>query len=550
MNIKMKKLSSLEKVFLNNEPDAISGKIDAIFRNETHSYQIAYCHECSEGCHFEFAAIENSGSFPGKVRIREVGNVPSLLPAYASFDEDYLTTKPGLFPDPLFEIDNNEIKLVPNQWRSIWIDLESQEDTPAGIYTVMIKLISKDGNELGAIEETIEVLNAQLPKQDLICTEWMHYDCIGTHYRVDMLSEEHWKLIEQYVSAAVDHGVNMLLTPLFTPPLDTKVGGERPTVQLVDVCLMNGEYSFDFTKLKRFIDMCQRLGIEYFEMSHLFTQWGAQHAPKIVAIVDGVQKQVFGWDTQATGAEYKAFLDCFLPELTKTLKEWNIAEKCWFHISDEPNIKQLDSYKAAQGIIDKHLEGFKIMDALSDLDFYKSGLVKNPVPASNHIQPFIDEKVQDLWVYYCCGQYLDVSNRFMAMPSHRNRILAVQLYKYDIIGFLHWGFNFWYTQYSIKPINPYAVTDAGCAFPSGDAFLVYPGEDGRPVESIRLKVFREVFFDLRAMKLLEKLTSKDFVMGIIEEQSQVNITFTDYPRDKQYISRMRNKINAEIKERL
>ena len=34
---------------------------------------------------------------------------------------------------------------------------------------------------------------------------------------------------------AVAHGVNLLYTPLFTPPLDTQVGGERTTVQLVDV---------------------------------------------------------------------------------------------------------------------------------------------------------------------------------------------------------------------------------------------------------------------------------------------------------------------------
>ncbi|MES9143981.1 glycoside hydrolase domain-containing protein, partial [Cutibacterium acnes] len=76
----------------------------------------------------------------------------------------------------------------------------------------------------------------------------------------------------------------------FTPPLDTKVGGERPTVQLVGVNVTNGKYSFDFSKLKRFVDMCLGLGVEYFEMSHLFTQWGAAFAPKVIATVDGVEK--------------------------------------------------------------------------------------------------------------------------------------------------------------------------------------------------------------------------------------------------------------------
>ena len=36
----------------------------------------------------------------------------------------------------------------------------------------------------------------------------------------------------------------MLLTPVFTPPLDTTVNGERLTVQLVDVRRDAGVYSF------------------------------------------------------------------------------------------------------------------------------------------------------------------------------------------------------------------------------------------------------------------------------------------------------------------
>jgi len=136
------------------------------------------------------------------------------------------------------------------------------------------------------------------------------------------------------------------------------------------------------------------------------------------------------------------------------------------------------------------------------------------------------------------------------MPSRRNRIIATQFYKFNIAGFLQWGFNFWFSQYSIRKINPYAVTDAGNAFPSGDAFMVYPGEDGYPVESIRLKVFREALFDLRAMKLLESLTSREFVMGIIEEGLDKPISFSVYPRNEQYITSMRNRINKEIKDRL
>ena len=115
--------------------------------------------------------------------------------------------------------------------------------------------------------------------------------------------------------------------------------------------------------------------------------------------------------------------------------------------------------------------GFHTIDALSDVGFCEKGLVDLFAPGTNCMEPFLERGMEGLWTYYCTGQWKEVSNRFMAMPSARTRILGVQLYLYKISGFLHWGFNFYNSQYSIKHINPYAVTDAGEAFPSGDALF-------------------------------------------------------------------------------
>ena len=45
-----------------------------------------------------------------------------------------------------------------------------------------------------------------------------------------------------------------------------------------------------------------------------------------------------------------------------------------------------------------------MIDALSNVDFYKRGIIKNPIPANNHIEPFVEAGVKPLWTYYCCGQ--------------------------------------------------------------------------------------------------------------------------------------------------
>lgn len=229
------------------------------------------------------------------------------------------------------------------------------------------------------------------------------------------------------------------------------------------------------------------------------------------------------------------------------MRAWGIDGVTYFHISDEPREEHLESYRAAKESLGNLLDGFKTFDALSSYEFYKHGLVEKPIPGNNEIEEFLEHGLTDMWTYYCTGQFYEVSNRFMSMPSARNRIYGVQLYKYDIIGILHWGYNFYNSQFSIEHINPYEVTDAMCAFPSGDAFLVYPGADGYPEESLRMMVHYEALTDLRALKFLESLTCKEHVMELIEGELCEPLTFRRYPKSDMYLLNLRNRVNQEIK---
>lgn len=543
--IKTKLLSSLAKVFSDEELTAESWDKGSMLSNEVYSFQVAY------------RCVQESGNVPDQVNIRvkselspyttlrKVTLIQSDLPCYEDHDENVLRTTTGLYPDLLRPL-NNSVSLT-KEWQSIWITVDPQGQIKADNYPVKLLFETQEGEVLASEVFHITIIDNKLPKQTLINTEWFHTDCIATWYGDDVFCEAHWKRIEQFVKTAVNHGINMILTPLFTPPLDTKVGGERPTVQLVSVEKSGDSYKFTFDRLDRWTKLCKANGVEYFEFSHLFTQWGAKHAPKIIATVNGELKQIFGWDTDAAGAEYESFLDQFLPVLVSFIKANNLEKCSYFHVSDEPSEDHLESYENASRILNKHLADFPIIDALSSYTFYEKGLVKRPIPASNHIEPFLQNKVPDLWTYYCCGQYKQVSNRFFNMPSARNRIIGVQLYKYNIAGFLQWGYNFWYSQYSIHPIDPFKVTDAGKAFPSGDAFTVYPGEDG-PLESIRLEVFYEALQDLRALKHLEELVGRDTVIKLLEDGLETPITFTQYPKDAQWLLNKREEINQMISE--
>lgn len=263
--------------------------------------------------------------------------------------------------------------------------------------------------------------------------------------------------------------------------------------------------------------------------------------------MDGTYKQIFGWETDAIGEEYKTFLGQFIPELIRFIECMGIKHCSYFHVSDEPGLKDMDVYQDASNILAKYLYDFPVIDALSDFKFYEMGIIKSPIPATDHIEPFLEHGVPNLWTYYCCGQYREVGNRFFNFPSSRNRILGIQLYKFNIKGFLHWGFNSWYASNSRYPVDPFRVSDAGYALPSGDAFVVYPGKDG-PLESLRLDVLTEALQDLRALRLLEGKIGRDAVLKMLEEGLEKPITFKQYPLDPQWILLKREQINKRIIE--
>lgn len=545
--LELRCISSLAKVFADEElTERPYGKASAL-ANEIFSFQVAYRSDRL----IKGIRINAESSSGDVITLRAVGLVPSEMPVYLDHDEHVLRATPGLYPDPLLEPSVMAgWTALPKQWRSVWVTAEPGESVMPGKGEIRIRFESASGGELGEASFELERLASALPEQQLIHTEWFHTDCLATHYKVEVFSEAHWRLIESYVGTAAKHGINMLLTPLFTPPLDTQIGGERPTVQLVDVQRTGtGTYRFGFDRLNRWVELCRRQGIAYFEFSHLFTQWGAKHAPKIMALdEDGETKRIFGWETDAGGEDYRAFIGQFLPALTAWIKANGLERYSYFHVSDEPSIDHLASYASASEMVAEHLKEFPVIDALSDFAFYEKGLVKNPIPANDHIEPFLEHGIESLWTYYCCGQYKQVANRFFSMPSARNRILGIQLYKFDLAGFLHWGYNFWYSQHSRAEIDPYRVTDAMHAFPSGDAFLVYPG-DGKPVESIRLEVLREALQDLRALRLLEERYGREYVLAGLEEGLEQPISFSRYPRDAEWLLAKREWVNAGLRER-
>ncbi len=544
-------ISSLEKCFLD---DNISEKREynrgSCLKNEI--FRFGVCYTSGEVFNSRRTVILSVDS-PLKecISVRRVEQVPVQMPIFNHmYDDNYLRTTPGLYPDLLLPIDETGRLPLTHNTHSLWVEVDLQSNFSGGVYPITLIFTDAENREaVASVTFTLEIIDAHLPKESLTFTQWFHCDCLADYYRVEVFSDRHFEIIESFLRTARKNGINMILTPIFTPPLDTRIGGERTTVQLVDVCLEGGSYRFDFTKLGRWIDICHSVGIHQFEMAHLFTQWGAKHAPKIVATVNGETKRIFGWDTEATGVEYSLFLRAFIPELLAFLKSRGVDKNCVFHVSDEPTPEMKESYLAARNVVRELLDGYVVMDAMSDYSLYAEGIVDKPIPNTFDLEAFVENGVPDLWTYYCCSQSGVVSNRYIAMPSARNRIIGMQLYKYDIRGFLHWGYNYYNDQHSYHSVNPFTSTDGEYFSPAGDAFSVYPAPDGVAYESLRIGVFHDALQDMRALQLCERLCGRDFVLTLIEKNGEA-LTFKSYPKDSEFILSTREAVNEAIKHAL
>ncbi len=532
-------LSSLEKIYKNDIIPKNNFSSFSMLRNEKKSFQIA---------------VECENSFDGKLIINtsfeytlySVKYIKSDLPMTKDADDYYRFSEDGYYPDLLIPV--NDTISFKNGVNIFWVEIKSSKEL---VGNNNIDIILRDASDFETKNSiSVEVIDYDINFKNFIYTNWFHTDCLSSYYGCDVFSDEYWRITKNFLQTAVEYGMTCVLTPLFTPPLDTEVGKERPTVQLVDVSVKNGKYCFGFDKLDLWIKMATECGIKYFEMSHLFTQWGAGHAPKIMATVDGEYKRIFGWETKASSKEYTKFLKKFSTSLKEYLETKNLKDRTLIHVSDEPNFSMLIPYSKASKLIHKLFKGYKIVDALSDHWFYKLKIVSSPIPSNDHIDNFIG-KCPYLWTYYCSAQNKKyVSNRFFCNDSIRTRVIGYQMYKFDIKGFLHWGYNFYYTQLSKDVIDPFKVSDAGGKFPSGDSYIVYPSKDGTPYHSIRLKVFFDALQDMAALNVLEELTDKQTCIDIIEEDGKHTLTFSQYPHSDEWLLSTREKINYKIKENL
>jgi hypothetical protein len=530
--------SSLKRVYPKSPPGSAGNYKLLAARNGTFSFQA--CVQNSE-THFLAAKCRVTGPDDLKIQVRRVGYVPlwKVTSETPVSDLEGLEYSPGLVPDPLYPDAKEWIGPFENQ--SFWITIKVPADAAPGVKP--LKVVFDLGKSYAQATQSV-TLKAEIevspftiqPRHDFPVTHWWRAQCIWDWYKTEPFDERWWEITRNYIQDLVDHGNDCIYVSMV--PI-SEFPSKRPPQYIVVTEPEPGKYEFDFSRVKRFLDMAKSCGARYYEWGHLWSCMGADHPVMIYKTEHEQLIPLWPTETSPTSDIYKNFLKQFLPQFHDFLAKEKVLDVSYFHVSDEPNGRaQLQHYKQAREILREYAPWMKVMDALADPEYARQGLCDMPIPQPQDATPFMKEKIPH-WIYYCLAPLGPWMNRFLDTPLPKLRTEGFVLYKEGARGFLHWGYNMWYFMGSERLLDPFTDSTAGHQVSAGDPFVVYPGKDG-PIDSIRWEVFAEALQDYA---ILQTAGVKPDSALLSEIKS-----YADFPKSEEWLKETLGKILRQPSE--
>ncbi|MDR3132422.1 MAG: DUF4091 domain-containing protein [Prevotellaceae bacterium] len=434
-------------------------------------------------------------AFVGYVRLGQYSDLPS---------KDRLLSPSGYFPDQLFDIESIDVASLSNQ--PVWITYPIPKDASPGIYAATLSFSGIVNGKKFTIKKQIyaKVYDVVLPEQTLWVTNHFNSSTalayMNNQEPVVRFSDRYWELLKILANSMGSHGQNTyLISPLEF--CKYKIDGLN--------------YSFDFTDFDNMVEFFIREGgLKRIEGGYLgghivegdykspigvtYPVKSAAPGESTVFRMDTIKQQPLENDT------LHAFLTQFFPALYHHLRNKGWDKMYIQHISDEPGDAAAKSYIQISEFLHRLAPEIKVIDAVVSNKLANSVDIWVPVLHNlNKDYAFFQEqqKRAEVWFYTCVTPQGNYANRFIELPLLQMRILHWINYRFNITGYLHWGFNHWHLQTPGEAA--YHHPTANMVWPAGDTYIVYPGYN-KVYSSIRLEAMRDGIADYELLKLLEQ----------------------------------------------
>ncbi|MFQ9476921.1 DUF4091 domain-containing protein [Barnesiella intestinihominis] len=366
------------------------------------------------------------------------------------------------------------------------------------------------------IQVKIKIYSLVIPSLEsanLSQTNWLFCDNVAKHHNVETWSEAHLEILKEYLRNQLDLRNDYLMIPAGKPVCDE----------------MGKVVDFDFTEAEIVGNLALEMGMKYITGGFAI-KWKVWNLPQLY----------LKWnELDVKTEEAQRQLHLYYKRCSECLKRNGWGEKYLQCILDEVQEYSMDSYALVSRIVKAYLPDVKINDPVETFDAvdYVDIMVSKQVSYEAKLAEYRreQEKGANIWIYTCAFPAGRAMKRIIDLPLATTRLPIWLCYKYGLKGFLCWGYNV-HTPMFEK--NTCLGAGGNNKLQAGDGFIVYPGQDGRPWNSVRAHVQRMAMEDFELLYALGK-TDKAFVLSCIEELCR---SFTDYETDSKLFYNVRKKI--------
>lgn len=415
---------------------------------------------------------------PEAVQWNFVGSIPLLTNAPNQPESVIVRPAPARFPDYLMTERESAVK--KGMYKSVWLTISIPETVASGKYTGDIMISADHGEKSMPFSLTVYPLT--LPAiRHLKVTEWYNTRNFKRFHDISETYSDAWfDMLSKYAQNMAEHRQNVFRIPMSTIGISmTK----------------SGELQFDFSQF----DQMARVFWDTGKMDYLETGLLAKFGEGGWNSTE-ISFRDFTIDEAGTGKQFtwsgEKVIPYLLPAFERHLRKLGWLDKTLFHIHDEPTIRNVMAWCNISETIHKYAPDLVRFDAIETTNLFDD--IEIAIPKLDHLDAWYDTYEEaarngtELWFYtvgiYQAGTY---PNKTIDMPAMDNRVMHWLNYKYDLTGFLHWGWNYW-TE------HPYEETGMHI----GDGWQVYPVKDG-VINSLRWEQMRNGIQDYECFIILE-----------------------------------------------
>jgi hypothetical protein len=391
----------------------------------------------------------------------------------------------GFWPDCLDTAARLPLEAQAN--RPVWIKVAVPRNAAPGHYAGELEVRSDSGTVVFPVR--LEVLEATLPVPEdwgFHLDIWQQPESVARYHRVDLWSPEHFALLRPLMTRLAQAGQKTITCSLYNEPWNAQTYDWIPGM-VEWRKLSDGSWEYDYTVFDRWVEfMSEEIGLNDARI-HCYTMvpWSLTFR-----YTDVAQQATVDLELTPGTPEYDAHWGPFLRDFVRHLRAKGWLERARISMDERED----ELMHGALDTLARHAPELKVASAvnvptelLAELDDVSRVMWKEfPFDPAELEARRQEGKISTFYV--CCAPRHP--NTFPFSPPAESQWLGIFAAANGFDGVLRWAYNSWIE-------DPFVSTDF-TAWPSGDTFLIYPGNRS----SIRWERLRDGIEDFEKIQLL------------------------------------------------